>query len=222
MQEEDIPEQHFEREQRAARELGHGDIELTEEVRNQLAETITREQRDSLETWITYLTSQDGGYPDWFIYWAFRSMLTLGPFDKGKKRFSKRTKTTTAPYPYLNQEALALVLDGLTKKHAEEPLEDTTFEKLYSVMKTLENSTPTPWNRHKGYQNMTLQSYTVYGKSIHRALIPKNLSPHLKNTVPVGVLPVNRLLQATLTKDPYASTTQKMSIPNPSYPDLPL
>lgn len=41
----------------------------------------------------------------------------MGEFDKEKKQFTKRSKGTTKPFPDLNREALAYVLDAIEKKH---------------------------------------------------------------------------------------------------------
>lgn len=114
---EEIPEGYFENQRRIAREQGHGDIEITEEARNQLTEVIVTDQKSSLDTWIDYLSSKDATYPDWLKYYAFRSIVGLGEYDKEKKQFTKRSKGTTKPFPDLNREALAYVLDAIEKKH---------------------------------------------------------------------------------------------------------
>ena len=44
MTQETVPESHFERERRRSRELGLGDVELTEEQREELAETVIRDE----------------------------------------------------------------------------------------------------------------------------------------------------------------------------------
>ena len=111
--------------------LGHGDVDITEERRKELSEVVIKEQKDSLESWLDYLTAPEAGYyPDWFTYFAFRSMLSLGTWDKENKRFTKRTKETTAPYPPLNREALALVWDGLEAKYKGDNIGDENFQKL--------------------------------------------------------------------------------------------
>ena len=67
--------------------------------------------------WIDYLTSPDAPYPDWLKYFAFRSVVGMGEYDKEKKEFTKRSKGTTKPFPDLNQEALSYVLDAIEKKY---------------------------------------------------------------------------------------------------------
>lgn len=114
---EEIPEAYFENQRRLAREQGHGDIEITEEARDQLTEVIITDQQTTLDNWIDYLSSKDATYPDWLKYYAFRSVLGLSTFDKEKHEFGKRSKGTTAPFPDLNREALAYVLDVIEKKY---------------------------------------------------------------------------------------------------------
>lgn len=114
---EEIPESYFETQRRIAREQGHGDIEITDGARKQVAEIIIADQESSLDAWIDYLASPDATYPDWLKYYATRSVLSMGEYDKEKKQFSKRSKGTTKPFPDLNREALAYVLDALEKKY---------------------------------------------------------------------------------------------------------
>lgn len=46
---ENIPESYYENQKRLAREQGHGDIEITPEVKKQLAEVITNDQKSALD-----------------------------------------------------------------------------------------------------------------------------------------------------------------------------
>ena len=117
---EEIPEGYFENQRRIAREQGHGDIEITQEIREQLTEVIVADQESSLDKWIDYLASPDATYPDWLKYYATRSILGLGEYNKERKEFTKRSKGTTKPFPDLNREALAYVLDAIEKKHKSE------------------------------------------------------------------------------------------------------
>ena len=125
---EEIPEGYYENQRRIAREQGHGDIDITEEMREQLSEVIVADQESSLDKWIDYLTSSDATYPDWLKYYAFRSVLGMGSFDKEKHAFTSRSKETTNPYPDLNREALAYVLDAIEKKHRGDTLNIATLE----------------------------------------------------------------------------------------------
>ena len=127
IQPDDIPESTFLLEQRIAREQGYGDVEITEEFKEQKTAQIIRNQTQSLDKWVNYLSSPDASvYPDWAKYWAFRSMLEMGKLQKqedehGKEaaRFQKRTTDTIASFPPLNPRALALAIGVLRSRLAE-------------------------------------------------------------------------------------------------------
>ena len=113
----DIPRSYWETQRRLAREQGHGDIEITGQLREQQAEVIIADQKSSLDTWVDYLSSSDAPFPDWLKYWAIRSILGMGEYDKEKKEFTKRSKGTVKPFPDLNREALAYILDTIEAKY---------------------------------------------------------------------------------------------------------
>lgn len=115
---EEIPESYFELQRKIAREQGHGDVEITPEMKEQLAEVIVSDQESSLDAWVDYFASPDALYPTWLKYWATREVLKMGGYDKEKKQFAKRRKDTVKPFPDLNREALAYVLDAVGKKYA--------------------------------------------------------------------------------------------------------
>ncbi|MDO8584298.1 MAG: hypothetical protein Q7R83_03920 [bacterium] len=117
---EDIPASYFETQKRLAREQGHGDIELTDEIREADANIIVRDQQSSIDMWADYLTGPDAKYPDWLKYFALRSVLGLAEYDKEKNTFSKRSKNTIKLFPDLNYEALAYVMDAIQKKFTKE------------------------------------------------------------------------------------------------------
>lgn len=137
----EIPDGYFENQQRIAREQGHGDIEITDEMRRQHSEVIIADQESSLDKWINYLSSEDATYPDWLKYYAVRSVLGMSTYDKEKKSFTKRTKETVAPFPDLNREALAYVLDAIEKKQTGvktiPPIDVETDEKEYEKFEKL-------------------------------------------------------------------------------------
>ncbi len=131
IKEEEVPEAYFENQRRLAREQGYGEIEISEEMRKQLTEVIITDQKSSLDNWIDYLSSNDAIYPDWLKYYAFRSILDMGDYDKEKKQFTKRSKGTTKPFPDINREALAYVLDAIEKKYQRKiQPQDPEFQKL--------------------------------------------------------------------------------------------
>ena len=135
---EEIPEGYFENQRRIAREQGHGDIEMSDEAREQLTEVVITDQETTLDAWIDYLASPDATYPDWLKYYAVRSVLGMGAYDKEKHQFGKRSKGTTKPFPDLNREALAYVLDAVEQNNSEQKFDYTKlaeedrpqFEKL--------------------------------------------------------------------------------------------
>ncbi len=132
---EDIPEGYFENQRRIAREQGHGDIEITDELKEQTAEVIISDQKSTLNNWIEYFTSSDSeSYPMWAKFWAFQGMLNLSSYDKEKHSFGKRRKDTVSPFPDLNREALAYTVDVIVKKVNRENVSleqaDPEFQKL--------------------------------------------------------------------------------------------
>ncbi len=125
---EHIPEAYWDLQKRIAREQGHGDIEITPQLKAQQADVLISDQKGSLDTWVDYLSSPDATYPDWLKYWATRSVLGMAEYDKEKKEFGRRTKGTVKPFPDLNREALAYVLDAVQKKYAKEKIDLDRFE----------------------------------------------------------------------------------------------
>ena len=119
---EDIPESYYDSIKRKHREEGHGGIEIPTDYRQELAQTIIDDQKRSLDLWVDYLASDDAKYPDWQKYFAFRSVLGMGNYDKTRGIFNERTRggRTIAPFPELNREALSIVLGDLEKKYRSE------------------------------------------------------------------------------------------------------
>jgi hypothetical protein len=115
----EVPEGYFELQRRIAREQGHGDVQITSEMRKQMTEAVQVDQRVGLGKWVEYLGGDDGGYPDWFKTYTWTSVTKLGTYDKDKSEFQKRSRGTTAPYPELNREALAYVYDVLNKSRVQ-------------------------------------------------------------------------------------------------------
>jgi len=116
---DDVPEGYFDLQRRIAREQGHGDVQITSEMRRQIIEAVQADQRAGLGKWVEYLGGDDGGYPDWFKSYVWDSITKLGIYDKGKHEFNKRSRGTTAAYPELNREALAYVFDVLNKSRVQ-------------------------------------------------------------------------------------------------------
>lgn len=134
----DVPERYFELQRRIAREQGHGDVQITQEMREQMIEAVQSDQRAGLGKWVEYLGGDDGGYPDWFKFYTFEAVTKLGNYDKEKGEFLKRSKGTTAPYPELNREALAYVYDVLDKFRVQNESVDggANNEKLQKLLRS--------------------------------------------------------------------------------------
>ena len=102
---------------------------IPEGTKQQLAKAIISAQKSSLRRWTNYLNSPDAHYPPELKYWIMRSILGLQSYDKKQENFPKRTKWTVAPFPELNQEALALVIN-----HKLQELNGETTQKLTTDM----------------------------------------------------------------------------------------
>lgn len=133
---EHFPESYFELQKRVAREQGHGDIEITEEMRERMMDTAIQDQRHSLDAWMDYLTSDDAVYPAWFKYFVWRNIIKLSQFDKERGEFKKRTDSTVAPFPDIYREPLAQIADIYEKikadsKNLKEPELREAFSKKF-------------------------------------------------------------------------------------------
>jgi len=156
---EDVPQSYFENQQRMARELGHGNIEINDEIREQAIDVIISDQKSTLDNWTNYILSEDSdSYPMWAKYCALRSITKLSSYDKESKSFGTRRKDTVAPFPDLNREALAYVVDAIVKKankenigtkennpELEKLIQSENFGKLYAY--AIEKVTPTETNK---------------------------------------------------------------------------
>ncbi len=111
-----------------AQNQGHGlaaDImqRVNGQVIEQTRQTIHQDQANSLDKWLDYLSSDDASYPMWFKYYVFRNITKLAEFDKEKGEFPRRSKSTTAPFPDINREALAYMEDSLAKHYGLQQLD---------------------------------------------------------------------------------------------------
>lgn len=113
--EADVPPSYYDLQKRIARERGYGDMEITNEMKEETVEVLQDDQAESLMEWSEYLRSDGNGhiYPDWFKVYVWESLKKMGEFDREKGKFKKRTKSTTAPWPELNAETLAYVWDKI-------------------------------------------------------------------------------------------------------------
>lgn len=123
---DNVPEGYIALQRTIARERGEGanfPDELSPEQRAAILENLQRDQKESLDGWVDYLSSDDALYSDWMKYWAMRSVISMSTYDKEKGVFGARTQDTVAPFPELNPEALAYVMDTMEKQYAPELLE---------------------------------------------------------------------------------------------------
>ena len=112
-----VPESYFDLQRRIARERGYGDFELTDRQKEEDVKRLRADQRESLTKWSDYLCSEENGhsYPDWFKVYVWESLKKMGEFDEESGKFKKRTKSTVAPWPELNAEALSYVYDKISE-----------------------------------------------------------------------------------------------------------
>ena len=112
-----VPESYFELQRRIARERGYGDFELTDRQKEEDIERLRADQKESLMRWSGYLRSKENGhsYPDWFKVYVWESLKKMGEFDEEGGKFRRRTKSTVAPWPELNAEALSYVYDRVSE-----------------------------------------------------------------------------------------------------------
>jgi hypothetical protein len=152
---DEVPEGYYDLQVRIAREQGHGNIKLDANEKQRLADIVIHDQKKSLDEWLDYFISKDSdSYPMWTKYWVFEGLTKLGKLDPELGTFSSRSKGLVAPFPELNREALAMVIDGVVKKankksldEIKDPeflklLEGTNFGKLYGhALKQLKKAT---------------------------------------------------------------------------------
>lgn len=130
---DEVPESYFELQRRIARERGYGDREFTDKQKEEAVEVLRADQEESLMKWSDYLRSEENGhsYPDWFKVYVWESLKKMGEFDEDGGKFKKRTKSTVAPWPELNAEALSYVYDNVSKGVIQgEDIEDKQMAEL--------------------------------------------------------------------------------------------
>jgi hypothetical protein len=90
-----------------------------------------KDQEDSLDRWIDYLTSQKvSKYPDWIKYFVFREIIKIGNFREYDMAFNSRTQLTHAPFIEQRDDACEVVIEDLLKifeiQNSRQPLPDYT------------------------------------------------------------------------------------------------
>lgn len=129
---EDVSEKYWENQEAEERKMGKGadwdrakgDSEMLAKFKQEHLETVLNDQRSSLEQWVDYFGSSDSEYvPSELKYWVFRSVLGMQELVKKKDgereyiEFPKRSRGTVKPFPDINHEALAYVIDAVKTKY---------------------------------------------------------------------------------------------------------
>jgi len=100
------------------------EFQVSKDILESQRKVIIDQQKESLTLWFNYLTSPEAqNYPPEFRYWIFSEVLRLGVYNEKDKSFTKRTKSTIAPFAPLNSQALGIILDELLRKYENKPSE---------------------------------------------------------------------------------------------------
>lgn len=110
----------------------------SEQQKNNEMFKIREDQKNSLSKWLDFLFSQQGIYPDWVLYDAFRDVLGMGLYDLKTHTFSKRDHSTISPYPDLQTEAACSALEAISIRGSKEWQElDQKIRQLTNQKKAL-------------------------------------------------------------------------------------
>ncbi len=152
IKESEIPDSYYQLQARIARERGHGQIEVTPEMRKRIAKQAIAEQEQSLRQWVDYFFSKDSNiYPMWTKYWALTSVAKLGKYDVELASFASRSKGHVSPFAELNREAFALTVDSIVSLVEKKSLADIKDLELLKRVET------TSFNKIYGYNLKTAQ-----------------------------------------------------------------
>lgn len=131
---DDIPESYYQAQLDILRTQGQHHVVLTKSLRRMMAKTVINDQKKSLKQWLTYFVSPEAdAYPMWTKYWSLMGVLKLAKYDPDTGTFGSRDHGQIAPFPELNREALALVMDAIVNKVNRKSLreiEDIRFMQL--------------------------------------------------------------------------------------------
>lgn len=113
----EVPESYFLQQTLVARERGHGSYVPNAIERRELIKTLIKDQQLSLNSWVEYFISRESDqYPMWVKYWMLTSVVNLSKFDPESGKFNNRSKSTVAPFPELNKEAVAMLVELIMKR----------------------------------------------------------------------------------------------------------
>ena len=114
---DNIPDSYWETVQRDLRDNGYGSIDLNDYNKHIVFERARELQEESLQKWADYLGDERSPYPLWFKVYAWDGVTKIGNYNKEKKQYEKRNKTTVAPYPDPDAEILAGIFDVVNRYH---------------------------------------------------------------------------------------------------------
>jgi hypothetical protein len=132
--EEDIKDSYWQTQARVMRERGEGNFDIGPGLQHHMYEVMRADQKASLKKWVDYFRDNENLYPAWFKVYAMRGVSKMAPFDANKGKYPKRDKSTTAPFPEIDEEAIASAYHSLTDESGN-PLsgkQKPGFAKLYS------------------------------------------------------------------------------------------
>ena len=138
IKEQNIPDEYFKKQEQLYLDRGYGHYTLSDSERKTLIDTIILEQKKSLDNILDYFLSEDSKfYPDKLKYWAFQGLLSLGNYDKEKRKYQRRNIHTVNPFVDFNREALALTINAMNSfindiQIDEEVIKTDSFNKLYT------------------------------------------------------------------------------------------
>ena len=97
--------------------------ELTDEDKALILGCIRHEQKESLDTWLDFLT-QEETYPTWFKYYVFHGVTKVGVYYSVIGDVTKRSSSTTAPFIPVNKPVIDQMYQLVSKYVAGEELSD--------------------------------------------------------------------------------------------------
>jgi len=133
-------EEYFRIHQQTAEDMGFG---RNHRITDQEIRIAIEDQKNSLDRWIEYLSSQDSSsFPTWSKYWAFMGIVRMSgktnvSNETGEISYPKREKYTISGFPELNREALGLAVNHIVSlveqgKKLEESLKKESFQEVYT------------------------------------------------------------------------------------------
>ncbi len=137
---ENIPDSYFETLSKQYLDEGHGHHNLVnptsdkdKKTKEEHINTIIREQKDSLDSWLDYFLSRDSDYlPMWAKVWAFQGMLSIGNLNKAKDGYGRRSESNVNPFVSLDSELLGKCVEYIQEVFNKEDITDDEIKKLVS------------------------------------------------------------------------------------------